>query len=80
MFLHRWEVSVRINLPLFSTVVPSNIYYILDETTVENKGKLILCVWSLTRKKSRPTDKDGSRMYPEEGTSLRYFYNFNIFV
>ena len=30
---------VRINLPLFSTIVPSNI---LDGTTVENKGKLIL--------------------------------------
>ena len=33
------RISVRINLPLFSTVVPSNI---LDGTMVENKGKLIL--------------------------------------
>ena len=24
MFLHRWEISVRINLTLFSTVLPSN--------------------------------------------------------
>ena len=32
----------KINLPLFSTVVPSNILDILDGTTVENKGKLIL--------------------------------------
>ena len=24
MFLHQWEISVRINLPLFSTVLPSN--------------------------------------------------------
>ena len=31
--------QIIINLPLFSTVVPSNI---LDGTTVENKGKLIL--------------------------------------
>ena len=30
--------EVRINLPLFSTVVPSSILYY----TVENKGKLIL--------------------------------------
>ena len=35
------KASFRINLPLFSTVVPSNIH-IFDGTTVENKGKLIL--------------------------------------
>ena len=38
MFLHRWEISVRINLRLFSTVVPA----IIAGTTVENKRKLIL--------------------------------------
>ena len=55
------KISVRINLPLFSTVVPSIIcmflscnvvittkglqdrnIHILDATTMENKGKLIL--------------------------------------
>ena len=30
MLLHRWEVSVRINLPLFSTVVASNICMFLS--------------------------------------------------
>ena len=30
MFLHWWEVSVRINLPLFSTVVRSNICMFLS--------------------------------------------------
>ena len=34
------RLQVRINLPLFFTVVPSNI--ILDGATVENKGKLII--------------------------------------
>ena len=38
-------ISVRINLPLFSTVVPAIIlYYIIAGTTVENKGKLILTI------------------------------------
>ena len=32
------RMTVRINLPLFSTVIPSSI----DGTTVENKGKLII--------------------------------------
>ena len=42
------KISVRINLPLFSTIVPSSIYiHILDGTTVENKGKLILPTSSL---------------------------------
>ena len=36
----RTAVLIRINLPLFYTVVPSSP--ILDGTTVENKGKLIL--------------------------------------
>ena len=35
------QVLVRINLPLFSTIVPSSII-VIDGTTVENKGKLIL--------------------------------------
>ena len=39
--LIRVSLTIRINLPLFSTVVPSNIN-ILDGTTVENKGKVIL--------------------------------------
>ena len=30
MFLHRWEVSVRINLPLFSPVVPASIFMFLS--------------------------------------------------
>ena len=43
--------SIRINLPLFSTVLPSNSYcfcpvgqkqQLFDGRTVENKGKLIL--------------------------------------
>ena len=42
--MHRWEDSVRINLLfyLFFTVVPSNVvcFFPVDETTVENKGKL----------------------------------------
>ena len=67
-----WTISVKINLPLFSTIVPSSIFMflscrpfivittpvddvvitlkglqdrninILDGTTVENEGKLIL--------------------------------------
>ena len=35
------KISVRINLPLFSSVVPA---IIIAGTTVENKGKLILFV------------------------------------
>ena len=49
MVIHRRPIQIniklfRINLPLFSTVVPSIIcmYYLIDGTTVENKGKLIL--------------------------------------
>ena len=43
------KISVRINLPLFSTVVPAIIfvfilYLCLAGTTVENKGKLIISV------------------------------------
>jgi hypothetical protein len=34
--IEKMEITVTINLPLFSTVVPSS------GTTVENKGKLIL--------------------------------------
>ena len=34
------KISVRINLPLFSTVDPSSIF-MLDATTVENKGKKV---------------------------------------
>ena len=44
------KYSIRINLPLFSTVVPGQkhthiyiyIYIYIAGTTVENKGKLIL--------------------------------------
>ena len=43
------EKAIRINLPLFSTVVPAIIFvflghilFVLAGTTVENKGKLIL--------------------------------------
>ena len=38
VFFTDGKISVRINLPLFSTVVPS-IIIIIDGTTVENKGK-----------------------------------------
>ena len=36
------EIPIRINLPLFPTVVPAIIIIIIAGTTVENKGKLIL--------------------------------------
>ena len=58
MFLHRWEVSVRINLPLFSTVVPA----IIAGTTVENKGKLILTTGKRPLGRPRHRWEDNIRM------------------